>query len=229
MNLARNLFFAASIAALVMGSPAHADDLQRVLHDLDVAAANFRTTSADVQFDTIQTVPFPDKDTQRGTVYYERKGTSFSMAAHIEQENGRPAQKIYTFTDGQFKLDNVGANQVITYKRASKFESYVMLGFGASGKDLAEKWEIKDDGPDTVNGAKVEKLELVAKDPTVRSNLPKVTVWIDTARAISLKVVFDEGQGVTREGAYSNIKVNSALPADAFKLKTDGQTQYSSQ
>ena len=41
-----------------------------------------------------------------------------------------------------------------------------MLGFGASGKDLAEKWDIKYAGEETVDGVKTEKLELVAKDPT---------------------------------------------------------------
>ena len=54
-----------------------------VLHQLDVAAANFRTTPADFEFDSIQTDPIPDKDVQKGVVYYERKGTTFQMAAHI--------------------------------------------------------------------------------------------------------------------------------------------------
>jgi len=118
---------------------------------------------------------------------------------------------------------------VITYKRASKFESYGRLGFGASGKELSEKWDIKDDGAETIGGIKTEKLELVAKDPTVRKNLPKVTVWIDTSRAVSLKQVFDEGQGVSRTCTYSNIKVNQPLPADAFKLKTDSKTTFEEQ
>src|SRR5579863_3139332 len=115
-----------------------ADDLVHVLSELDKAAANFHSTTADFEFDTIQTDPFPDKDVQKGTAYYERKGSAFSMAAHINNVNGKPVPKIYTFTGGQFKLDDVMNDQVITYKRASKFESYVMLGFGASGKDLSE-------------------------------------------------------------------------------------------
>jgi outer membrane lipoprotein-sorting protein len=206
-----------------------ADDLARVLSELDKAAANFHTTSADFEADTYQTDPFPDKDVQKGTAYYERKGRAFSMAAHINEVNGKPVPKIYTFADGQFKLDDVMNNQVVSYRRASKFESYVMLGFGASGKELADKWDIKDDGPETLDGMKIEKLELVAKDATVRKNFPKVTVWMDTARAISLKQVFDEGQGVSRVCVYFNIKVNEDLPADAFKLKTDAKTTYQEQ
>lgn len=226
---------AAMAAFLVFGcrSLCAADDLARVLSELDKAAASFRSTTADFEFDTYQTDPFPDKDVQKGTAYYERKAGSFSMAAHINEVNGKSVPKIYTFTSGQFKLDDVMNDQVITYKRASKFESYVMLGFGASGKELSDKWEIKDDGPETLHDGKTdvktEKLELVAKDATVRKNFPKVTVWMDTARAISLKQVFDEGQGISRVCVYFNIKVNQALPADAFKLKTDAKTTYQEQ
>jgi outer membrane lipoprotein-sorting protein len=220
----------AALVFLALGCRAvFADDVARVLGELDKAAANFHSTAADFEFDTIQTDPFPDKDVQKGTAYYERKGNAFSMAAHINQVNGKPVPKIYTFTGGQFKLDDVISNQVITYSRATRFESYVMLGFGASGKELAEKWDVKDEGPETINGTKTEKLELVAKDPTVRKNLPKVTVWIDTSRAVSLKQVFDEGQGVSRTCTYSNIKVNEPLPGDAFKLKTDSKTTFQEQ
>ncbi len=65
---------------------------------LDTAAANFHSTSADFEFDSIQTDPVPDKEVQKGTVYYERHGKYFQMAAHIEQENGKPVPKIYTFS-----------------------------------------------------------------------------------------------------------------------------------
>ena len=91
-----------------------------------------------------------------------------------------------------------------------------MLGFGASGKELAEKWNIKYLGTETIDGVKTDKLELVAKDPDVRKNIPKVTIWIDTARAVSLKQVFDEGEGQSYVCHYTNIKVNQPLPADAF-------------
>jgi outer membrane lipoprotein-sorting protein len=220
-------------ALAVLGMPSRllfaADDLGRVLRDLDKASASFHSTSADFEFDTYQTDPFPDKDVQKGTAYYERKAAVFSMAAHIQEVNGKPISKLYTFSDGQLKLDDVMSDQVITYKRASKFESYVMLGFGASGKELTDKWNVTYAGTETLDGVKTEKLELVAKDPTVRQNLPKVTVWLDTVRAISLKQVFDEGQGVSRVCVYFNIKLNQALPADAFKLKTDSKTQYQEQ
>ena len=228
MSLSKKLTLAAAIMfSFLMVRPASAaDDVQRVLHELDVASANFHSTAADFQIDTYQTDPFPEKDTQRGTIFYERKGPGFQMAAHIEELNGKPMPKMYSYAGGVFKLDEPLINQVTTFKSAGKFESYVMLGFGASGKELSDKWDIAYVGSETLDGVKAEKLELTAKDPTVRKNIPKVTVWLDTKRAVSLKQVFDEGQGASRVCVYFNFKVNEPLPVEAFKLKTDSKTQY---
>lgn len=228
MSLSKRFAFAAalSISSLLVQPAVAADDVQRVLHELDVASASFHSSAADFQFDTYQTDPFPEKDTQKGTVYYERKGTSFDMAAHIAEVDGKPVPKVYSYSGGIFKLDEPMIDQVTTFKNAGKFESYVMLGFGASGKELSDKWDIAYAGSETLDGVKTEKLELTAKDPTVRKNIPKVTVWFDTKRAVSLKQVFDEGQGASRVCVYFNFKVNQTLPADAFKLQTDSKTQF---
>jgi outer membrane lipoprotein-sorting protein len=234
MHKARRLVVAASIALLLpalgaaFAAPAAADEKEKekVLRRLDAAAANFHSTSADFQFDSITTDPLPDKDVQTGTVYYDRTGKNFRMAAHIAFDNKRKIEKVYTFIGGVFKLFEGGnVNQVTIFSKASKFESYGMLGFGASGKYLEEKWEIKYLGSEMLDGVKTEKLELVAKDPTVRKNIPKVTVWMDADHGISLKQIFDEGPGQSRVCVYFNRKVNQPLPADAFTFKTDSKTQ----
>ena len=228
MRLKLNLGYSALIAlAWMISSPVYAaGDLQAVLAKLNQAAKSFHSTSADVTFETTQTDPVPDTDVLKGTAYYERSGSNFQMAAHIDTENGKPAPKIYTFSGGVFKLDEINMNQVTTSKQASKFAEYVMLGFGASGDQLADKWSITDLGAETVGGVQTEKLELIAKDPTVRKNLPKVTIWMDLNRAVSMKQIFDEGPGMTRTSTYSNFKINQTLPKDAFTLKTDSKTQY---
>jgi outer membrane lipoprotein-sorting protein len=234
MHKARKLVFAA-LAALLLLLPGRlalaADDLDKVLHKLDEAAKNFHSTSADFEFDSIETDPVYEKDVQKGTVYYERNGKNFRMAAHIREFDKKPAEKVYTMSGGVFRLFEGGnIDQVTTYSQASKFESYLMLGFGASGKDLAEKWEIKYLGPDTLLDEKkkveTEKLELVAKDPTVRKNISKVTLWVDPRTGVSLKQVFNEGPEEYRVSVYFNIKVNQPLPDGVFNFKTDGKTQY---
>jgi len=203
-----------------------AGDLKASLAKLDAAAARFKSATADFQFDSVQTDPIPDTEVQKGTAYYQRKGNSFEMAAHIGEVNGKKVPKVYVYSGGKLRLGEPLINQVTTLNSASQYEGYVMLGFGASGKELADKWEITDDGPEAINGVNTEKLDLVAKDPKVRKNLPKVTIWVDLDRGVSLKQIFDEGQGQSRTCTYSNLRINESLPGDAFAIKTDSKTQY---
>lgn len=212
--------------AVKAASAAPADDLSRVLHQLDATAANFHSTAADFEFDSVETDPVYDKEVQKGTVYYERNGSGFRMAAHINEINGKPVPKTYTYAGGVFKLYEKLTNQVTTFSKLSQYESWFMLGFGASGKDLEQKWEIKYLGPETLDGIKTEKLEMVAKDAQIRKNIRKVTIWVDPSRGISLKQVFDETASNYRVAVYFNIKLNQPLPGDAFTIKTDGQTQF---
>ena len=203
-----------------------AQDLKTVLAKLDAAASNFHSTTADFEFDTTQTDPVPDTDVQKGTVYYDRMKGSMRMGVHIDEVNGKPVPKIIVVAGGEFQLYEKLTNQVTRSRKAGKYESYLVLGFGASGKDLEQKFDVKYAGEETVSGVKTEKLELVAKDPDVLKLFPKITIWIDPTRGVSIKQFFDEGQGQSRTCTYSNIKVNQPQPADAFTFKTDGKTQY---
>lgn len=235
MRLRRIILFAALIVLATLPgrlvTPVQpvlaANNLQTALERLNQAAKNFRSATADVENDVNQTEPVPDTDVQKGVAYYKRNGSNFQMAAHIETDNGAKVQKVYTFSGGVFKLyeKGPGIDQVTTHQ-ASNFAEYVMLGFGASGTELADKWDITDLGPETINDVQTEKLELVAKDPTVRKNLPKVTAWMDLSHAVSLKQIFEETQGTSRVCTYTNIKTNQPIPKDAFTFKTDKNTQY---
>jgi outer membrane lipoprotein-sorting protein len=148
------------------------------------------------------------------------------MAAHIREENGKPVPKDYVYSGGIFKLYEKLINQVTTLTKLSQYESWFMLGFGASGQDLEEKWEITYKGTEKLDGVMTSILEMVPRDPAIRKNLPKVTVWMDLERGVSLKQVFEEGPGQYRVCVYFNIKPNLPLPKDAFTLDTDKQTLY---
>lgn len=225
MLLKRNHLVAAFAVLLLCGPRLFADDLQSVLHQLDVSAASFHSASADFEFDSVVTDPIPDTDVQKGVAYFEHAAGTFRMAGHIQDVNGKPVPKVYMYSNGALELYEPMINQVTRFKKAGQFEGYAMLGFGASGKDLAEKWNITYDGQETIDGIKTDKLELVAKDPAVRKNFPKITIWVDPQRNVSLKQVFDEGEGQSRTCHYTNFKVNQSLPGDAFKLKTNNKTQ----
>lgn len=234
MHTANKLVFFALMAILLLAarvtvaapSAANEKEKDKVLRRLDEAAKNFHSTSADFEFDSVETDPIPDKDVQKGTVYYERKVSGFQMAAHIREENGKPVPKIYVYSGGVVRLYEQLIDQVTTLTKAGQYESWFMLGFGASGKDLEQKWEIQYLGAETLDGVKTEKLEMVPKDPAIRKNLSKVTIWIDPERGVSLKQVLDFSPGVYKVCVYFNIRVNQPLPVNAFTLKTDKKTTY---
>lgn len=237
MSLRSRLFLAAAFALLLMPGCSPAQDKapqtatvtrETVLRKMDAAAKKFSNTTADFQFHAIQTDPVFDEEVQEGTVYYERAGGNFQMAGHIVKVNGKPAPKIYTFSKGVFQLYEKLINQITIFKAGNKAESYVILGFGASGKDLEDKWEIKYLGseslPDGKTMVKTEKLELVAKDPAVRKNIASVLVWVDAERAVSLKQIFYMNASERRECFYFNVKVNAPQPADAYTVPKDNKT-----
>jgi outer membrane lipoprotein-sorting protein len=229
MHPKNTLALAVLLALSLLPCPAAlaADDLSAVLSKLDAASASFHTTAADVEFDTAQTNPVPDTDVQKGVVYYERSGANFQMGVHIDSDDGQPAPKVVVCcAKGSIQLFEKLSNQVTTLSKLSQYESWFMLGFGASGKELQEKWDVQYDGPETVDGVPTAKLELTPKDPTVKKNLPKVILWMDLSRAVSLKQYFDEGNGQSRTCHYTNIKMNGSLPRDAFSFKTDSKTSY---
>src|ERR1700689_4615749 len=105
------------------GQAAQNADKAKVLDRLNQAAANFHSTSADFEFDTIETDPIYDKDVQTGKVYYQRSGSSFKMGVHFTEHNGKPSARAYSFVDGGFKLFEAGTDTVTTYAKASKWES----------------------------------------------------------------------------------------------------------
>ncbi len=229
MQSGKRFVFAGAVAlALFAAAPAAhaADTLQSVLNRLDQAAANFHTTSADFTFDTETLQPIADSDIQKGVVYYERSGSAFKMAAHINEANGQPITRVASVSGGLLTFYDRPTNQVTRFINSSKYESYLMLGFGASGKDLAAKWDVTYLGSETIEGVQTAKLELVAKDPAVRKIFANVTIWVDPDRAVSLRQRFDEGPSAYRICTYTNIRINQRLPRDAFTFKTAPNPTY---
>ena len=101
-----------------------------------------------------------------------------------------------------------------------------MLGFGGRGHDLANSFDVKYGGSETVNGIKASKLELAPKTERARKLFSTIELWIDDARGISVQQKFIEAEsGDYRLAKYSNIKINEKIPDDDFKLKTTGKTK----
>lgn len=233
----RKLVFAAPILFLLFlpalpGSAAEQSStakLQQVLQQLDSSAAKFRSASANFEFKNIQTVPVPDTDIMTGSVFFEHHGGNVRMAAHVTQRNGQTYGAVYTYEKGIFQLYDQQLNQVTKYQNSANLAGYVSLGFGASGKELQDKFDLTYLGQETIEGMKTDKLQLIPKDQRARNLFSKVTIWIDPTRDVNLKQVFDEGQGLSRICTYTSIQMNHSISSSEFTFKTNKKTQFSTQ
>ncbi len=216
----------ALIAFLVLAGAltAHAQNLEAVLDSMDKAAADFRTAQTDFVWDQYQKV-VDEHDLQKGTMYFRRQGDDVQMAADITV----PDKKYVLFSDGIVSVYVPKAGQVTEYnagKNKADFETFLVLGFGGRGHDLAKSFDVKYGGMEQVQGINAAKLELTPKSQKVANMFQTITLWIDPARGVSVQQLFNEKSGDYRLAKYNNIKPNEKLSNDVFKLKTSGKVTY---
>jgi len=203
---------------------AQAQDLESVLNAMDKAAASFHTAQTDFVWDQYQKV-VDEHDLQKGTMYFHRQGAQVEMAADINL----PDKKYVLFNGEVVSVYVPKAGQVTEYnagKNKADFETFLVLGFGGRGHDLAKSFDVNYAGMEQVQGINAAKLELKPKSQKVANMFPTITLWIDPARGVSVQQLFNEPSGDYRLAKYSDIKINEKIPNDAFKLKTSGKVTY---
>jgi outer membrane lipoprotein-sorting protein len=227
MNL-RQLSLAAALTLAPLAAPMQApaqSQLNSVLSQMDAASARFKNAQANVRYDNYTRV-VNDHDIETGSIYIERTGTAEQMGAvfyNVGPDN-KPAStpaRIVSFDGPTLRIFTVGTNQVDLFKAGAnqaKYDSFLTLGFGGSGKDLQRIWDITDQGPDTIDGVKTEKLDLVSKDAGVKNMFTHITIWIDPTRGVSLKQIFYAPNGDNRIATYSNIRLNGNVNRKPYEI-----------
>jgi outer membrane lipoprotein-sorting protein len=198
--------------------------LESVLKTMDTAAANFQTAQADFVWNQYQKV-VAETDTQKGTIYYRRAGKNIEMMAEIKE----PDRKYVLYKDGKVQIYQPKIEQVIQYSTGGNqndVESYLVLGFGGSGRELAKAYDVTLQGEETINGIPTAKLQLIPKSEKVRNYFTKIFLWIDPSRGISVQQQFMQPQGDYRLTNYSSIRLKEKIGNDVFQLKTTKKTQF---
>jgi outer membrane lipoprotein-sorting protein len=227
----RALFLAAFICGLFAAAHAQtageSPELERVLTQMDADARNFKTAEASVVTDHYYAVlkEIDDSARQKGKVYFRREGGEIQMAADL----AAPDNEYILYSGGKVQRYKSKIDQVEEYnsgKNRSDIEGFLVLGFGGSGHDLLRSYAVKSLGPETVDGVKTERLELIPKSEHFRNNVARILLWIDPKRGISIQQQFFEPSGDYRLSKYSGIEINQKLPDGVFKLKTTGTTKF---
>ena len=215
-------FFLAAGGLQAQPKPGHLDE---VLRQMDAASLKFKSAEADFRWDLYEAV-VKDTTTQTGKIYFRKDGTSTVMGARTIT----PSVKIIEFKGGVLRMFDPGVDHltlVDASRNKAQVESFLTVGFGGSGKDLAKAWTISDLGAESVDGVETAKLDLVPKDPSVRNNCTHIIIWVDPTRGISLKQEFFMPSEDTRTSYYSNIRLNEKIDEKKYAIKTDGKTTKS--
>jgi len=145
------------------------------------------------------------------------------MGAKIEQ----PSLKLIEFRNGVVRLYDPGTNHLTIIdatKNKAELESFLTVGFGGSGKDLAKAWTISDLGDEVIDGVQTAKLDLVPKDPAVRKNCTHMTLWVDPVRGIELKQSFYMPSEDYRTAVYANIKYDQKVDEKPYQININKKT-----
>jgi outer membrane lipoprotein-sorting protein len=195
--------------------PQQTPQVQGIIDRLNTSSAHFTSAQADFEKDLYNSV-IKETDKQNGKVYFKREAGNTQFGMVLEGANARVAEykngTIRDYNPATKCFDSVQATP-------GKIESFLTLGFGGSGTDLAKAWKITDLGAETIDSIKTEKLDLYPKDDGVKANVTHVVLWIDVDRDVSLKQVFYTTSGDIQTAHYSNIRLNQKVDTKPFEFK----------
>lgn len=201
-----------------LNAPGQSPDLASVLKQMDASAPRFQDVTADVKVDNYTAV-VQDHEYQTGATAFQRTSGGMEMVTHLKA-NGQPYADLL-YRNGELDYYNpIQKQETIVAAGANKeeYDSFLATGFGATGKELSAAWTVTFQGMENVDGVQTAKLDLVSKDAKVRENFSHVQIWVDLSRDISLKQVMVQPSGDSRTMTYSNIRYNTHVKSDLFRL-----------
>ncbi|MBV8818534.1 MAG: hypothetical protein JO022_09275 [Acidobacteriaceae bacterium] len=163
-----------------------------------------------------------DDDSKESGTLVMKKVSATQVEAKIDFSQPNPRTALFQGRQAQVYYPKTKTLQIYDLgNKGDQVDRFVMLGFGTSGKELANDYAMRIAGQDTVAGKSTSKLELIPKAPDIKKLVSKIEMWIPDAPAQPYPVQekIYEPSGDYRVTAYSNFKLNPPLSSDALKLK----------
>jgi outer membrane lipoprotein-sorting protein len=192
--------------------------LQDVLAKMDQSAPGFTSMSANLR--SVKHTQVIDDNTEENGTIVVRKTAPKAMQVLVNFT--KPDERTVAFGGKKAEIYYPKMKTVQEYNLAehtSLIDQFMLLGFGASGKDLASSYDVKLAGEETIGGTKATKLELTPKTAAAREKLKKVELWMADGGAYPVQQKFLQPSGDYTIFTYTDVKLNPTLSADALKLK----------
>jgi outer membrane lipoprotein-sorting protein len=216
---------------LMFGTAAWAEDVPAILARMDKAAPGFHAMSADIQMLTWTKV-IDDKIVEDGTLKMQRLKDG-AVRAVIDFSGQKDSAREIGFLGKVIRIYYPGLNVYQDYevgKNSDVLNQFLLLGFGSSGHDLAQNYDITPEGTEKVAGVQTTKLLLIPKDPKVKERLARIEMWIPEGQASPVQQQFYEPDppGNYRKVTYSNMKVNPSIKGNLeMKMQSGAQKRTS--
>jgi len=195
-------------------------DRDSILEKMDRTAAGFRAVHADFNWTTVNSV-VNDRMEQTGRIYLERHGGETRMFAEFDP----PDAEQVLFSDGKIQIYKQRLGTVDVYDAGThreEAETFLRLGFGTSGAEMRQSFEVKYAGEEKVGNVVAAKLELTPKSENIRNHFPQIVLWIDPESGFSVQQKLIEKNDSYRLARYTNIQPTQKMSDKVFKLKKSG-------
>ncbi len=206
----RNLVIGLCLVCAIAGV-SNAEDVQSILARMDKEAPGFHALSADMVLNTYTAV-LSETTKEMGTLKVQRQAPG-KLRAIMDFTGGSDARTI-AFLGRIVEVYYPNLKQVDEYpvgKNTDVLNQFLLLGFGSSGKELQQSYDVTAEGTERIAGQDTTKLLLVPKDKKLLDRLQKAEIWIPGAGTSPVQQQFYEPSGNYRQVIYSNMVRNPPI------------------
>jgi outer membrane lipoprotein-sorting protein len=197
-----------------------AESVSAILSRMDATAPSFKGITANLRMLT-HTAILNDDSTQNGVLHMKRLRPG-EVRALIDFTDVKDKRSV-AFGDRTVKMYYPNLNLVQVYdlgKSAKLIDEYILLGFGSSGKDLQNSYEIKDAGSEQINGRNTSRLELIPKNKDAQERLSKAEIWFPEDADYPVQQKFYQPNGNFTLVTYSDFQLNPSFKQKDLELNT---------
>jgi outer membrane lipoprotein-sorting protein len=218
----------AALVLVISATVGSAAQFPEVLAKMDAAGVTFKGVTADIEkVDHSEIIN--DDEVERGTITLKRiKPKEFRAFFSFNGVN--PKQVAYSGHTVEIYYPKANTRDIydVDKKYGGLLNQYMLLGFGATSKELREVYNLTPGAEETVAGQRTTRLELTPKKPDTGMGLTRAELWVseETGMAVQQKLYIRGGE--THRFTYANMKINPNIPDSAVSLKIpkDAKTQY---
>lgn len=221
MRLFRSSFVWIGSLAIVLASPfgmPGADaSLQAVFDRMDQASARFKGLKADMRKLT-HTEVINENSVDTGTIAVRLpKPHDLRVLIHFQQPDDKQVMIAGTKLDVFYPKSLIVQEYDLGKSHRNQVEAFLLLGFGSNSKDLLAAYAITLGGPETIEGERSTRIELVPKQKEMMAQFPKIELWISDKSGISIQQKLHSPGGDYSLATYTKMQLNGSIAESDVK------------